>query len=204
MPIPNLHVSLTFLKKANKTLTAQPNSSVRTGFHHLFRISLVQDQVRLLLIILRTLHASHKQSALHKLIKFNHTTLERKTARHMLFHLISPSPYTIRNLPQLLQPTDFCVQKHGEEKKKKHFQNSALKEKRKSTKFKLKIKSSHPEDLKKETALLRIITGHQMLSCHFLIPMDTIQIHERLTMFYSTSKIKQYFKKNPALVINLL
>lgn len=119
MPIPNLHASLTIFKKANKTLAAQPNSSVRTGFQHLFRTSLLQDQVRLLLLILRTLHASHKQSALHKLIQFNHTTLERKTARHMLFHLISPSPYTIRNLPQLLQPTDFCVQEHGGKSKKK-------------------------------------------------------------------------------------
>lgn len=84
---------------------------------HLSRIWLWQDQVRLPSKIVRTLHASLKQSALHKLIKCNHTTLKRKTARYMLFHLISPSPYTIRNLPQLLQPTDFCVQKHRGEKK---------------------------------------------------------------------------------------
>lgn len=96
-------------KRINKTEWQLSQTSVKIGFQHPFGISLLQDQVRLVVIIFRTLHASYKQSALHKLIKFNHTTLERKTARHMLFHLIAPFPYIIRNLPQLLQPTDFCV-----------------------------------------------------------------------------------------------
>lgn len=113
-PIPNLHASSAFYKTANKKLkvfsqvlsasvwnitTKRPSQTATDNF---------------------ALHASHKQSASHKLIKFNHTTLKRKTARHMLFHLISPSPYTIRNLLQLLQQTDFCVKKHWRGKKR-HF-----------------------------------------------------------------------------------
>lgn len=133
---------------------------MRIGFHHLSRIWLLQDQVRLLLKIVRTLHASHKQSALHKLIKFNHTTLERKTVRHMLFHLISPSPYTTRNLPQLLQPTDFCAQKHRGGKKGTFRTHPYKKKKSSQLNLNLKIKSDPSEDLKKATSLLQIFTGY--------------------------------------------
>lgn len=152
---------------------------MRIAFQHLSRIWLLLDQVRLLSKIV-TLHASHKQSALHKLIKFNHTTLKRKTARHMLFHLISPSPYTIRNLPQLLQPTDFRVQKHRGGKKTL-LELIPKRNKQSQLNLNSKIKSDFLDNLKKVTALLQIFTGYnQMLSCHFLFPVDTIQIDKHL------------------------
>lgn len=132
------------------------------------------------MIILRTLHASHKQSALHKLIEFNHTTLERKTARHMLFHLIAPSPYIIRNLPQLLQPTDFCVQ-YQERKKKKAFLELNPKGENK-TKLNVKLKAMSPKDLKVSS-----VTHHHLSQLEDKLSISNInghyKIYELLNMF---------------------
>jgi len=66
----------------------------------------------------------------------------------MLFHLIAPSPYIIRNLPQLLQPTDFCVQ-NQERKKKNTFLELNPKGENK-TKLNLKLKATSSRRLKVE------------------------------------------------------
>lgn len=56
-------------------------------------------------------------SALEKLIRFRHTTLESKLSRWTVFQLIIPSPYAFRNLPQLLPPPFFCKKNNNNKNK---------------------------------------------------------------------------------------